>query len=148
MLSLLPEIKTLLRANKMTSPCYSHLRDGFKTQPAVGRRFRPVPPGFYCCKQWQPPGTGRNRWSTGGWVLKPPLSYHLCNSTLSIIWNDYIVVIYWFDDTSSWCSKAFESLILTIGFLLLQLERRKQTNKQIMLTDQLLICRHCISRIF
>ena len=36
------------------------LRDGFKTQPPVDRRFRPVPPSFYCYKQWQPPGTGRN----------------------------------------------------------------------------------------
>ena len=27
------------------------LRDGFKTQPPVDRRFRPVPPGFYCSKQ-------------------------------------------------------------------------------------------------
>ena len=49
------------------------LRDGFKTQPPVDRRFRPVSPGFHCSKQWQPPGTGRNRRSTGGWVLKPPL---------------------------------------------------------------------------
>ena len=31
------------------------------------------PAGFYCSKQWQAPGTGRNRRSTGGWVLKPPL---------------------------------------------------------------------------
>ena len=52
------------------------IRDGFKTQPPVDRRFRPVPPGFYCSKQWQPPGTGRNRRSTGGWVLKPPLSWY------------------------------------------------------------------------
>ena len=29
----------------------SYLRDGFKTQPLVDRRFRPVPPGFYCSKQ-------------------------------------------------------------------------------------------------
>ena len=49
------------------------LRDGFKTQPPVDRRFSPVPAGFYCSKQWQPPGTGQNRRSTGGWVLKPPL---------------------------------------------------------------------------
>ena len=27
------------------------LKDGFKTQPPVDRRFRPVPPGFYCSKQ-------------------------------------------------------------------------------------------------
>ena len=39
------------------------LRDGFKTQPLVDGRF---------C---QPPGTGRNRRSTGGWILKPPLRY-------------------------------------------------------------------------
>ena len=38
-----------------------NLRSGFKTQPPVDRRFCPVPPGFYCSKQWQPPGTGRNR---------------------------------------------------------------------------------------
>ena len=49
------------------------LRDGFKTQPPVDRRFRPVPPGFYCSKQWQPARTGGSRRSTGGWVLKPPL---------------------------------------------------------------------------
>ena len=29
----------------------TRLRDGFKTQPPVDRRFRPVPPGFYCSKQ-------------------------------------------------------------------------------------------------
>ena len=40
----------------------NRVRGGFKTQPPVDRRFRPVPPGFYCSKQWQPPGTGRN-WS-------------------------------------------------------------------------------------
>ena len=28
------------------------LRDGFKTQPPVDRRFRLVPPGFYCSKQY------------------------------------------------------------------------------------------------
>ena len=49
-------------------------RGGFKTQPPVDRRFRPVPPGFYCSELWQPPRTGRNRRSTGGWVLKPPLT--------------------------------------------------------------------------
>ena len=49
------------------------LRDGFKTQPPVDQRFRPVPAGFYCSKQWQPPRTGQNRRSTGGWVLKLPL---------------------------------------------------------------------------
>ena len=53
---------------------YQFVRDGFKTQPPVDRQFRPVPASFYCSKQWQPPGTGRNRWSTGGWVLKPPLT--------------------------------------------------------------------------
>ena len=53
------------------------LRDGFKTQPLVDRRFRPVPSGFYCSKQWQPPGTGRNRRSTSGWVLKSPLSIYI-----------------------------------------------------------------------
>ena len=51
-----------------------HLRDDFKTQPPVDRRFRPVRAGSYCSKQWQPPRTGRNRRSTGGWVLKPPLT--------------------------------------------------------------------------
>ena len=53
-------------------------RGGFKTQPPVDRRFRPVPPGCYCSKQWQPQGTGRNRQSTGGWVLKPPLGKIYC----------------------------------------------------------------------
>ena len=52
------------------------LRDDFKTQPPVDRLFRPVPvpTGFYCSKQWQPPGSGQNRRSTGGWVLKSPLT--------------------------------------------------------------------------
>ena len=27
------------------------VRDGFKTQPPVDRRFCPVPAGFYCSKQ-------------------------------------------------------------------------------------------------
>ena len=52
----------------------SFVRDGFKTQPPGDRWFRPVLAGFYCSKQWQPPRTGRNRRSTGGWVLKPPLN--------------------------------------------------------------------------
>ena len=47
-------------------------RDGFKTQPPIDRRFHPVPAGFYCSKQWQPPRTGRNRRSTGGWVWSRP----------------------------------------------------------------------------
>ena len=38
------------------------------------RRFRPFPAGFYYSKQWQLPGTGQNRRSIGGWVLKPPLN--------------------------------------------------------------------------
>ena len=60
------------------------LRDDFKTQPPVDRRFRPVPGGFYCLEQKQPPGTGRNRRSTGGWVLKPPLTdFIICDSVLS-----------------------------------------------------------------
>ena len=50
------------------------VRADFKTQPSVDRRFRPVPAGFCCSKQWQLPVNGRNRRSTGGWVLKPPLS--------------------------------------------------------------------------
>ena len=49
------------------------VRDDFKTQPPVDCRFRPVLGGFYCSKQWQPLRTGRNRRSTGGWVLKSPL---------------------------------------------------------------------------
>ena len=49
------------------------VRDNFKTQLPVDRRFRPVPAGFYCSKQRQPPGTVRNHRSTGGWVLKSPL---------------------------------------------------------------------------
>ena len=57
----------------------NNVRDGFKTQPPVDRRFRPVPPGFYCTKQWQPPGTGRNHRSTVGWVLKPPLNVYTTN---------------------------------------------------------------------
>ena len=70
-----------LQRHSVTSGPFSkwdqvYIRNGFKTQPSVDRRFRPVPPGSYCSKQWQPPGTGRNRWSTGGWVLKPPLSVY------------------------------------------------------------------------
>ena len=64
---------------------YYFVRDGFKTQPPVDRRFRPVPPCFYCSKQWQSPGTGRNRRSTGGWVLKPPLISCALTSHLSFI---------------------------------------------------------------
>ena len=68
----------MYRYQEMFIPAISKcqiLRDGFKTQPPVDRRFRPVPPGFYCSKQWQPPGTGRNRRSPGGWVLKSPLTW-------------------------------------------------------------------------
>ena len=50
-------------------------RGGFKTQPPVDRRFRPVPGGCHCLEQKKPGGTGRNRRSTGGWVLKPSLSH-------------------------------------------------------------------------
>ena len=50
------------------------VRGDFKTQPPADRRFCSFPPGFYCSKQWQPSWTGRNRRSTGGWVLKPPLT--------------------------------------------------------------------------
>ena len=50
------------------------LRGGFKTQPPVDRRFRPVPRGCHCLEQYKPGGTGRNRQSTGGWVVKPPLN--------------------------------------------------------------------------
>ena len=52
----------------------------YAVEKAKGRLQNPtagwpaVPPGFYCSEQWQPPGTGRNRRSTGGWVLKPPLT--------------------------------------------------------------------------
>ena len=35
---------------KQHSTCTA-LRDGFKTQPPVDRRFCPVPPGFDCSKQ-------------------------------------------------------------------------------------------------
>ena len=59
------------------------LRDGFKTQPAVDRRFHPVPRGYCCSKQWQPPRTGWNRWSTAGWVLKPPLMWMALHQQLS-----------------------------------------------------------------
>ena len=61
-----------------------YVRDGFKPQPPVDRWFRPVPPGFYCCKQWQPPWTRRNRRSTGGWVLKPPLMDQNCQNIVLI----------------------------------------------------------------
>ena len=66
---------SIFTSNIDSSQCiyFKWLRDGFKTQPPVDRGFRPVPPSFYCSKQWQLPGTGRNRRSTGGWVLKSPL---------------------------------------------------------------------------
>ena len=37
----------------------NQLRDNFKPQPPVDRRFRPVPAGFYCqgFLQWEPDGT-------------------------------------------------------------------------------------------
>ena len=60
--------------NHLTRKYAIKLRDGFKTQPPVDRRFRPVPTSSYCSKQWKPPGTGRNRRSTGGWVLKSHLT--------------------------------------------------------------------------
>ena len=50
------------------------VRDGFKTQPPVDRWFRPVQARFsIVLKVMTTPGIGRNRRSTGGWVLKPPL---------------------------------------------------------------------------
>ena len=61
---------------------FIEFRDGLKTQPPVDRRFRPVLGGFYRSKQWQPPGTGRNRRSTGGWVLKPPLTNYVVKGLL------------------------------------------------------------------
>ena len=48
------------KANDRKAQMYTNLdsdildngfRDGFKTQPPVDRRFRPIPPGFYCSKQ-------------------------------------------------------------------------------------------------
>ena len=38
--------------------------------------------------QWQPPGTERNRRSTGGWVLKPPLTFS--ESDLTILQETFI----------------------------------------------------------
>ena len=55
------------------------VRDGFKTQLLVDRRFRPVPPSFYRSKQWQLPGTGRNRRSTSSSVRFQPVSIVLNN---------------------------------------------------------------------
>ena len=49
------------------------LRGGFKTQPPVDRRFRPVPGGCHRLELKKPGGTGRNRRSTGGWDLKTSL---------------------------------------------------------------------------
>ena len=60
------------------------VRDGFKTQLPVDRRFRPVPAGFYCSKQWQLLGTGRNRRSTGSWVLKLPLILYSDNVNFQV----------------------------------------------------------------
>ena len=39
-----------------------------------GRLQKPTA-GFYYFKQWQPSGTGWNRQSTSGWVLKSPLNW-------------------------------------------------------------------------
>ena len=66
---------TGIRSSDLVLPShwFNLLRDGFKTQPPVDWRFRPVLPGFYCSKEWQPPQTGQNHQSTSGWVLKPPL---------------------------------------------------------------------------
>ena len=63
---------------------HGFVRDGFKTQPPVDRWFRPVPAGFYCSKQWQPPVTGRNCRSTGGWVLKPPVRLFLRTGSIMV----------------------------------------------------------------
>ena len=72
-----------------------------KPQPPVDRRFRPVPPGFYCSKQWQPPGTRQNRRSTGGWVLKPPLSVR--------VWIQFYVLSYTWGSNS--CHKIYSGTI-------------------------------------
>ena len=67
----------LLAINKqaeMSNHSWHQLRDDFKTQPSVDRRFHPGPAGFYCSKQWQPPRTGQNCWSTSCWVLQSTLT--------------------------------------------------------------------------
>ena len=46
------------------------LGDDFNTQLPVVRRFRLALAGFFCSKQWQPPGTRRNRRSTCGCVFR------------------------------------------------------------------------------
>ena len=62
---------SLLKGTPRKVKCsWGILRDDFKTQTPVDRRFRSFLAGFYCSKQWQPLGTGRNRQSAGGWVLK------------------------------------------------------------------------------
>ena len=82
-------METKVESFDFTSRMYLiSLRAGFKTQPLVNRRFRPVTAGFYCSKQGQPPRTGRNRRSTGGWVLKPPLNLlHSVEVILNLITN-------------------------------------------------------------
>ena len=57
-----------------------------RLQNLTSVRFRS---GFHCSKQWQPPRTGRNRRSTGGWVLKPPLSAWLLIVVYPIANSDY-----------------------------------------------------------
>ena len=51
------------------------VRGDFKTQPPVDWGSRPVLGGCHCLEQKKPAGTGRNRWSTGGWVLKSSLMF-------------------------------------------------------------------------
>ena len=90
-------IKTasVLVKRKLYTCTYSYMiRDGFKTLPPVDRRFCPVPPGLYCSKQWQPPGTGRNRRSTGGWVLKPPLSIFCFPVRQSLHYNKFFKMLF------------------------------------------------------
>ena len=52
--------------------------------------FRPVPGGFYCFKQWQLPGTGRNPRSTADWVMKSPQPIYtlkICHEISSDQWS-------------------------------------------------------------
>ena len=55
---------------------YTELSGDFKTQLPVDWQFRSVLGGCYCLEQQKPAGTGRNHWSTGGWVWSRPLKYN------------------------------------------------------------------------
>ena len=75
--------------------CVMFPRDNFKIQ----LQFCPVPASFYRAKQWQPPGTGRNRRSTGGWILRSPLI-----KSVTLVKTVCPVGVAWVSELGVWCS--------------------------------------------